>query len=57
LTVTVFAQKRMFFDFSKSDFITCAAVGAQLPFSMKPTVRIIPQSRQPGKCGIINVRK
>ena len=32
-------KKRMFFDFSKRPFITRAAVGAQLPFSMKPIVR------------------
>ncbi len=36
--VTVEANSRPF-DFSKRPFITFAAAGAQLPFSMKPTLR------------------
>ena len=38
-TVTAFAQNRMFFEPSSRPFMTFAAIGAQLPFSMKPTRR------------------
>ena len=37
--VTVFSQNAIPFDFSKSPFITFAAIGAQLPFSISPIVR------------------
>ena len=39
--VTVFSQKAMFLDFSNMAFMTLAAVGAQLPFSIRPMVERI----------------
>lgn len=38
-SVTLFVQNTRSFDFSRSPFITFVAIGAQVPFSMKATVR------------------